>query len=139
MNIDPKDLTTLLIAIAPALGGYFVMREKVARLEGDVKEARDSALRAHGADDAFNARVVRLESSVESLKESQDEHARRVEESNRGAVAAMHELVKGLSGEVRRLFEKVHEIDKAKADVDTRPGGRRSSGGGSPAGRGDDE
>ncbi len=121
MQIEPVQAVTTILAIVAFAGSWFATRERVATLterlktvEAEAKEARDSALKAHGADESINNRIGALERSMTELKESQGRHVERVEELVKDAVSQMREIVGPLAREVRELFQSVHKLDKEK-------------------------
>ena len=132
MDIDPEKLTQWGAIVASIAGGYYAIRTEVAHLKEKVadnskelKETRDLALKAHGADDTINARISALEGSVRELKESQEAHAERVEGALEKTARLMQDTVNGFankfSGAVQRLERRISDLDKNKISNDRLP------------------
>ncbi len=123
MQLDPNQLVqygTLLISIG---GGYLVLRAKVKTLEDaatetrkEMREARDSIVRAQGASEAVNNRFQQIESTLREIKDARSQDAVAMRNEVHRGISEMKEIVREFAGVTKEKFDELQRTSKEKLD-----------------------
>jgi predicted nucleic acid-binding Zn-ribbon protein len=128
MQIDPNQLVQWATMVAGFGGSFFVLKhqaktaeKRLDKFESELKEARDLALKAHGADENIDKRITAIETSVNELKRDNAASFKQMQAMLGDALKDMKDLVGSISRrqyELREEFLKqFHEIDKSKVST----------------------